>query len=163
MIGKALKAARRWPYVQSISTKLSQGEAMIAKRQYLCWMALLTLGLLLCTSSIAADTPASQDGLATRELKRLVATHPELKRQLIDSIERAKQVNPDRRTNPAQTLEQFFEFVAWTERAIPSKLISAKPDATLYQRMDQSLCYLFFIVDQPLSELEGCGYFNNFV
>ena len=136
---------------------------MIAKRQYLCWMALLTLGLLLCTSSIAADTPASQDGPATLELKRLVATHPELKHLLIASIERAKQVNPDPLTNPVQTLDQFFEFIAWTERAIPSKLISAKQGATLYQRMDQSLCYLFFIVDQPLSELEGRGYFDNSV
>jgi phosphatidylserine decarboxylase precursor len=105
--------------------------------------------------------PASPDGPATLELKRLVATNPELKRLLIASIKQAKQVNPDPLTNPAQTLNQFFQFVAWTERAIPSKLISAKPDATLYQRMDQSLCYLFFIVDQPLSELEGRGYFNN--
>jgi len=136
---------------------------VIAKHQYCIWMAVVALGLLLCTSSTAADMPATLDGPATLELKHLVATNPELKRLLIASIERAKQVNPDRLTNPAQTLDQFFEFIAWTERGIPSKLISARPDATLYQRMDQSLCYLFFIVDQPLSELEGRGYFNNSV
>jgi len=124
-------------------------------------MAVLALGLVLCTNCTAVDIPASPDGPATLELKRLVATNPELKRFLIASIERAKLINPDRLTNPAQTLEQFFEFVAWTERAIPSRLLSARPDATLYQRMDQSLCYLFFIVDQPLRELEGRGYFNN--
>ena len=107
--------------------------------------------------------PASPDGPATVELKRLVASNPELKRLLIASIEQSKRINPDRLTNPAQTLDEFFEFVAWTERAVPSKLLRAKPDATLYQRMDQSLCYFFFIVDQPLSELEGRGYFNNSV
>lgn len=136
---------------------------MIAKRQYVGCMALLALGLLLFISCTAVPASASQDGPATVELKSLVATNPELKRLLIASIEKAKQINPDRLTNPAQTLDQFFEFVAWTERAVPSKLLRAKPDATLYQRMDQSLCYLFFIVDQPLSELEGRGSFNNSV
>src|ERR1700726_5276131 len=104
--------------------------------------ALLTLGLLLCTGFTAADTPRSQDGPATLELKRLVAANPELKRLLIASIKQAKQIHPDRLTNPAQSLEQYFEFVAWSERAIPASLLKAKPDATLYQRIDQSLAYL---------------------
>jgi len=36
-----------------------------------------------------------------------------------------------------------------------------RADATLYQRIDQSLGCLYFIADQPLNELEGRGYFNN--
>ena len=90
-----------------------------------------------------------------------MATNPKLKRLLIASIEQAKQVNPNRLTNPAQSLEEYFVFVAWAERAIPGSLLKSKPDATLYQRIDQSLAYLYFIVDQPLTELEGQGYFNN--
>jgi phosphatidylserine decarboxylase len=129
--------------------------------RYLRSMVLLTLGLLLCIGRTAADTPTNQDGPATLELKRLVAANPELKHLLIASIERAKQVNTDRLTNPAQSLEQYFEFVAWAERAMPTSLLKAKPDATLYQRIDQSLAYLYFIVDQPLKELEGRGYFYN--
>ena len=81
---------------------------MVIKARILRWVALLTLGLLLCTGCTAAATPTSQDGPATLELKRLVATNPELKRLLIASIERAKQVNPHRLTNPAQPLEQYF-------------------------------------------------------
>jgi hypothetical protein len=49
------------------------------------------------------QTPTSHDRTATLELKRLVAANPEVKRFLIASIERAKQVNPDRLTNPAQS------------------------------------------------------------
>src|SRR5690348_10969846 len=109
----------------------------------------------------AAQTPTINDGPATLELKRLVATNPEVKRLLIASIERARQVNPDRLTNPAQSLEQYYDFVSWAERAIPARLLKERADATLYQRMDQSLSYLQFIVDHPLSELEGRGYFNN--
>src|ERR1700751_1099924 len=108
-------------------------------------MVLLTLSLLLCTGCTAAETPTSQDGPATLELKRLVAANSELKRLLVPSIERAKQVNPDRLTNSAPSLEQYFEFIAWAEQAIPASLLKAKPDATLYQRIDQSLAYFYFI------------------
>ncbi len=123
----------------------------------------LALGLLLCAGRAAAQTPRSHDGPATLELKRLVAANPELKHLLIASIERAKQVNPDRLTNPAQSLEQYYDFVSYAERSIPGRLLKPKPkaDATPYQRMDQSLSYFYFIADQPLNELEGREYFNN--
>lgn len=134
---------------------------MIIRARYLHWTALLALDLLLCIGVSPAETPTSHDGPATVELKRLVAANPELKRLLIASIEQAKKVNPDPHTNPAQSLEQYFEFVAWAERAIPASLLKPKPEATLYQRIDQSLSYIQFIVDQPLNELEGRGYFNN--
>ena len=132
---------------------------MITKPWYLRWMA-LALGLLLFAGCATAQTPRSSDGTATLELKRLVAANPELKRLLSASIERAQQVNPDRLTNPAQSLEQYYDFISWAERSIPGRLRKARADATQYERM-QSLSYLYFIADQPLKELEGRGYFNN--
>jgi hypothetical protein len=51
---------------------------------------------------------------------------PEVKRLLIASIERARQVNPDRLTNPARSLEQYEDFVSWTERAIPGNLLEER-------------------------------------
>lgn len=126
------------------------------------WYPRLALALgLLCTAWAAAQTATSNDPPATLELKRLVASNPEVKRLLIASIERARQINPNRLTNPAQSLEEYYDFVSRAERAIPARLLKERADATLYQRMDQSLSYLQFIVDQPLSELEGRGYFNN--
>src|SRR2546422_1380923 len=121
----------------------------------------LALGLLLCPACATTHTLTRPDGPATLELKRLVAASPEVKRLLIASIERARQVNPDRLTNPAQSLEQYYDFVSWAERAIQGSLLKERADATLYQRTDQSLSYLYFMVDQPLNELEGRGYFNN--
>ena len=121
----------------------------------------LALGLLLCTACATTQVPTRHEGPATLELKRLVAANPEVKRLLVASIERARQVNPDRLTNPAQSLEQYYDFVSWAERAIPGSLLKERANATLYQRIDQSLGYLYFICDQPLDELEGRGYFNN--
>jgi hypothetical protein len=76
-------------------------------------------------------------------------------------MEQAKRINPDPLTNPAQTLEQYYSFVALTERGLPDRLIRPRPKATLYQHMDQSLSYMFFVCDQPLPELERRGYFHN--
>jgi len=123
----------------------------------------LALWFLLCACVAAAHAAPAQEGPATRALRHVVDTNPEIKHLLTRSIEQAKRINPDPLTNPAQTLEQYYDFVSLAERALPDRLIEPKPNATLYQRMDQSLSYLFFICDQPLPELEGRGYFRNSV
>ena len=116
---------------------------------------------MLSTSCALAQSAPGTDSPSTAELKRLVAADPAFKRLLIASIERAKQINPDPVTNPAQSLEQYYEFISWAERALPGDLAKVKPDATLYQRLDQSLGYPYYICDQPLDELQGRGLFNN--
>jgi phosphatidylserine decarboxylase precursor len=123
-------------------------------------VALASVLLLLAPSawSQAADP---RGGPATVELRRLVASDPEIRHLLLKSIEQAKQINPDPVTNPAQTLDQYFAFVARSERALPSNLVEPKPGSTMYQRIDQSLAYQYFIYDQPLEELKGRGYFKN--
>lgn len=100
-------------------------------------------------------------GPKTLELINLVHQNPEIKSLLLASIERAKKVNPDKQTNPAQTLEEYYQFVAWTENVMPWQFLEVDSANTLYDRIDQSLCYFFFINDQPLEALEGKGYFNN--
>jgi phosphatidylserine decarboxylase len=121
----------------------------------------LALWFLLCACSAAVHAATTEEGQATRALRHVVETNPEIKHLLTRSIEQAKRINPDPLTNPAQTLEQYYDFVSLAERALPGSLIEPKPNATLYRRMDQSLAYLFFISDQPLPELEGRGYFRN--
>jgi phosphatidylserine decarboxylase len=112
--------------------------------------ALLFLLSIACTTG---QVQASGDGPATLELKRLVAADPEFKRLLVAAIERSKQINPDPITNPAQSLEQYYEFISWAERALPGDLVKVRPQSTLYERLDQSLGYLYYICDQPLDEL----------
>lgn len=82
-------------------------------------------------------------------------------RLLAAAIEQARRINPDTLTNPAQSLEQYYAFLTFAERAIPGSLLTPPPGATLYQRIDQGLAYLYYIADLPLPELEGRGYFNN--
>jgi phosphatidylserine decarboxylase precursor len=44
---------------------------------------------------------------------------------------------------------------------MPWSVLPTTPYTSLYDKIDQSLNYFYFINDQPLPELEGLGYYNN--
>ena len=100
-------------------------------------------------------------GAASTELINIVNSNTELKVLLEKFIAMAKQQNPDKATNPAQTLEEYYDFIDWATTAMPWGVISQPEGTDLFTRIDQSLNYLFFINDQPLEELDGKGLYNN--
>ncbi len=103
----------------------------------------------------------SEYGQATKELITLVEDNSEVKSMLIVSIEKARQINPNRSTNPVQNLDEYYDFISYCEKAMPWALLNKPGYPEIYDNIIQSLNYFYFLVDQPLSELEGKGYFNN--
>ncbi len=98
----------------------------------------------------------------TEALITIVEHNANIKRMLVQSIKQAKQINPDRETNPAQTLEEYYEFIDWATTAMPFNILpSAGRSPKLYESIDQSLDYFYFVIDQPLDELKGKGYYYN--
>ena len=63
----------------------------------------------------------------TEQLIVMVEHTPELKRMLLHSIERARTTNPDKRTNPAQTIEEYYAFVDWAAKAMPWNILRNTP------------------------------------
>ncbi len=100
-------------------------------------------------------------GKATRELVEMTEQMPDLKSLLTHSIEKARQVNPDKNTNPVQSLNAYFDFVSYCEKAMPWTLLGTKAFPEIYADISKSLRYFYFLIDQPLEELEGKGYYNN--
>ena len=113
--------------------------------------------------SLAQHTrPAQQQReTITQHLITMVEHNAELKALLVKSIEKAKEINPDRQTNPAQSLEEYYDFIDWAAKAMPWSILQDSKHPKLYEQIDQSLDYFYFINDQPLDELEGRGYYNN--
>ncbi|WP_218961236.1 phosphatidylserine decarboxylase [Desulfobotulus mexicanus] len=97
----------------------------------------------------------------TQQLIIMLEYNPELKGMLLRSIDMAKKINPDRATNPAQSLEDYYDFINWAAKAMPWTILPSAHSSSLYEQIDQSLNYFYFINDQPLPELKGKGYFNN--
>lgn len=104
---------------------------------------------------------SKQHTAATEALIQICETNTEIRTLLEKAISQAATINPDRRYNPAQTLDEFYDFVDHNVRCLPWDVLSAVPydDGSLYSRVDQGIGYFWFVVDQPLKELEGRGYY----
>jgi phosphatidylserine decarboxylase precursor len=111
-------------------------------------------------SATVAPT-VSEHAQATQELIEILEQSPETKQLLEKSIEAAKEINPDKATNPAQSLEEYYEYIDWAATAMPWNISGEVDSDSLYTKIDQSLNYFYFINDQPLDELDGQGLYNN--
>ena len=123
----------------------------------------LAIFIAVLIASCISDKPFKKAsyGEKTLELIDIVEKNPNIKSLLIISIAQAKKINPDKLSNPAQTLEEYYDFIAYAEKAMPWGLLPDMKYSELYTKLDQGLCYYYFINDQPLPELEGKGYYNN--
>lgn len=109
----------------------------------------------------ATKKVARQD--TTIELINIVEHSPELKALLIESIEKAKKANPDKSINPVQSLDEFYDYIDWAALAMPWTILPGveKHYPSLFDQIDQSLNYFYYLVDQPLDALKDKGYYNN--
>lgn len=131
----------------------------------LCAIVLVgTLTFVSCTNTDNAAQPVEpvkKYSEATQQLINLVESNTELKFLLEKAIAKGAELNPDIKTNPAQTLEDYYNFVEWAAHAMPWSVISQPEGTDIFTRIDQSLNYFFFINDIPLDELDGKSLYNN--
>ena len=50
-------------------------------------------------------------------------------------------------------------FIEWSLTTLPRFILKLPTGSSLYDRLDQGVDYLYFLVDQPLEELEDKGYY----
>ena len=115
------------------------------------------LGLLACNN----HKKEVKYGKATQQLITLLDSNAELKSLLKASIAQAKQINPDRNTNPAQNLEEYYQFVSWAETTMPWAVLKKEEHPEIFDNIFLGLTAFYFLIDQPLAELEGKGLVNN--
>ena len=94
----------------------------------------------------------------TQEMIMMLDEDPELKAMMEESIAIASVYNPDQNTNPVQSLETYYDFLDWSATCMPWSIYDAEK-TSLYSRIDQSLNYFYYLLDQPLPELAGKGYY----
>jgi hypothetical protein len=123
--------------------------------KFFSYLSLLfaTVFLTSCVNNNSIKT--AEYGEATIELMEIVEDNPNLRSMLIASIEKAKEINPDRNTNPAQNLEEYYEFVSRAETSMPWALLKKSEYPEIFDNTFQSLCYFYFLIDQPLSSTPG--------
>ena len=124
--------------------------------------AFLLIFLLLFASVSFAETapelnlPRSEAALT---MMNYLESDPELMAMMEKSIAAAAAINPDPSTNPVQSVDQLYDFIDWAVTCMPWNVLTDASYPALYDHIDQGVCYFWFLVDQPLPELEGKGYY----
>ena len=95
----------------------------------------------------------------TNDLIVLLDADPELKKMMQESIDIASVNNPDKKTNPVQSLDDYYDFLDWSATCMPWNILDGQDNSDLYRSIDQSLDYFYYLLDQPLPELAGRGYY----
>lgn len=125
------------------------------------WVLVVTILCSFCLSACTANdnpapapTPEKQHAVWTQELIDALDEAPETKALLVKAIEIAKAQNPDHDTNPAQTLDEYYDYLDWSATCMPWSIIPQPVGRTLYDKIDQSIDYFYYILDIPLEELK---------
>ena len=126
---------------------------------YLAFLAIVVLAVSIFTLSAVCIGDDSYKPI-TRELMDLLEKNPEIRDMLETSIAKAKKINPDPKTNPAQSLSGYYDFIDSVSELIPHEILE-NPSDLIRDQILQSLCYFYFLVDQPLPELRNKGLYRN--
>ena len=124
----------------------------------------LLLSILLaqsCMNCFAEAVPKSERKHSEAALSMMdcLEEDPELLALMEKSIALAHEVNPDPDTNPVENVDELYDFIDWMVTCMPWNVLTDAEYPTLYRHIDQSIDYIWFLLDQPLEELEGKGYY----
>ena len=121
---------------------------------------LLSLMIIIMTLSCTTVKAEQERADITKDFIAIMDSDPELKALMEKSIEKGVAVNPDRKTNPVQSLDEFYDYLDWCAVCMPWEMIDVSETyPSIYDQIDQSLIYFYYYLDQPLKELEDRGYY----
>lgn len=121
--------------------------------------SIICLFFVSCSSSSTNDTERYNE--TTQELINLVDNDARIKSLLEAAIAKGVEINPDKETNPVQSLEEYYDFVDRSQREMPWNVITTTSQNSIFGRMYQALCYCYFINCMPLEELDGENFFTS--
>ena len=96
--------------------------------------------------------------MVIEQIKQILSSHQELRAMMEQSLLLAKRANPDRATNPMQSLEEWYVYIAAFLHRMPWESLHLGEDASFFHRIDQGIGYFYFLLDQPLEALKDRGY-----
>lgn len=124
------------------------------------WLAAVLMLLALMALPVPVPVSAQEHAPITKQLQALIEAQPQVGDLLTQSIAAAAKVNPDRVTNPVQSLPEYYAFIDEATKLIPQQIV-ANPPSMIRDQILQNICYFYFLVDQPLDALKHKDLFNN--
>ena len=87
----------------------------------------------------------------TMQLKELLDCDERLKRLVEQSICFAAEENPDPVKNPVRSLEQFYDFIDFTQTVMPWAYLPEECFENFVTKTDQSCLYIYYLLDRPFT------------
>ena len=116
-----------------------------------------------CNEDNTSSQPKKHYCATVQHLVNALDENPDVKLLVEKSIAQAKIINPDKVTNPAQTLTEYYDYLDWTLTRMPWAFFPDELFKGFAEKTDQSILYPYWLIDQPLDELEGKDLFYNSV
>ena len=111
------------------------------------------------TTSLLSDSTPFDSTYASESFKKMLQEHPDIQGLVEQSIAQAAAINPDRETNPVQSLEELYDFLDYTVICMPWNIMPEEQYGSFATKCDQSILYVYWLLDQPLQELENSELF----
>ncbi len=96
--------------------------------------------------------------MVIEQIKHILSSNQELRAMVEQSLLLAQRANPDRGTNPVQSLEEWYVYLDAFRHRMPWESLQLGEDASFFHRIDQCIGYFYFLLDQPLEALKDRGY-----
>ena len=148
------------------SKRLRKGTFMSYLKHWIC--ILLSIVLAVGIGTLVPEPAVQPSALLVQgevrsesalAMKAMLENDPQLMALMEKSIAKANEINPDSDTCPVSSVEEFCSFIDWAVTCMPWNVLQDAKYPTLYNHIDQSIDYIWFLLDQPLEELEDRGYY----
>ena len=96
--------------------------------------------------------------MVVEQIKQVLLSRLDLRAMLEQSLLSAQRANPDRATNPVQSLEEWYVYITAFLHRMPWEGLHLGEDASFFHRIDQGIGYFYYLLDQPLEALKDRGY-----
>ena len=96
---------------------------------------------------------------ASTSFREVMINNPDIRILVEKSIKQASIINPDRKTNPVQSLNELYGFLDYTVTCMPWNILPEERYGSFSTKCDQSILYVYWLLDQPLEELKDKGLF----
>ncbi|MCQ2795407.1 MAG: hypothetical protein MJ214_04315 [Bacilli bacterium] len=121
---------------------------------------LLISTFLLIGTSCSCSHPHSK---VTNQLINILESDVRIKKLVEKSISLAAINNPDRKTNPVRNLNELYDFIDYSITCMPWNISKDDRFDDFATKCDQSILYVYYLLDQPLDELANMNLFYNSV
>ena len=127
------------------------------------WLCALLLAMSTLWISQAIAAQAEQpSGISTAvertktstSFREVMINNPDIQILVEKSIKQASIINPDRTTNPVQSLDELYGFLDYTVTCMPWNIMPEERYGSFSTKCDQSILYVYWLLDQPLEELK---------